>query len=467
MPITLMPSQLGSAEFCQDYSVKFPYVAGAMYQGIASKELVIKMAQAQLLSFLGTGGLRLGVIEEAIQVIQTQVPISAPYGMNLICHLDSPEIELSQVALFLNYGIRNVEAAAFMQITPALVWYRLKGIRQAMTGDIRVPNRLIAKVSRPEVATVFMQPAPEAIVQSLLQAGKLTSEEAKLAKFIPMAQDICVEADSGGHTDQGVAYVLMPAMLKLRAEIMQQYQYATAIRIGAAGGIGTPEAVAAAFLLGADFIVTGSINQCTVEAGTSDAVKAILQTLNVQDTAYAPAGDMFEIGAKVQVVRKGLFFPARANKLYELYKQYNSLDEIDAKTLQQIQEKYFNRSFAAVWQETKVYYANIKPQVITEAESNPKKKMALVFRWYFIHTNRLALKGSDEQRVDYQIHCGPALGAFNQWVKGTSLENWHNRHVDEIAQKLMQDTAALLSQRYQHWLTKAEVETQASFIALT
>ena len=50
--------------------------------------------------------------------------------------------------------------------------------------------------------------------------------------------------------------------------MMARYRYTKAIRVGAAGGIGTPEAAAAAFVLGADFILTGSINQCTVEAGT-------------------------------------------------------------------------------------------------------------------------------------------------------------------------------------------------------
>ena len=72
-------------------------------------------------------------------------------------------------------------------------------------------------------------------------------------------------------------------------------------------GIGTPEAAAAAFLLGAEFIGTGSINQCTVEAGTSDSVKDLLQEANVQDTSYAPAGDMFEAGARVQVLKKACF----------------------------------------------------------------------------------------------------------------------------------------------------------------
>jgi trans-AT polyketide synthase/acyltransferase/oxidoreductase domain-containing protein len=40
------------------------------------------------------------------------------------------------------------------------------------------------------------------------------------------------------------------------------------------------------------------------------------------------------------------------------------------------------------------------------------------------------------------------MGTFNQWVKGTALEKWRNRHVDEIAEKLMPGTAELLNKRY-------------------
>ncbi len=78
--------------------------------------------------------------------------------------------------------------------------------------------------------------------------------------------------------------------------------------------------------------------------------------------------------------------------------------------------------------------------------------MALVFRWYFSYTMRLAFTGDERFRVDYQVHTGPALGAFNQWVKGTPLENWRNRHVDQIAEKMMRETAVLLSKRLRGFL---------------
>jgi trans-AT polyketide synthase/acyltransferase/oxidoreductase domain-containing protein len=235
--------------------------------------------------------------------------------------------------------------------------------------------------------------------------------------------------------------------------MMIKYGYAQRVRVGAAGGIGTPQAAAATFIMGADFIMTGSINQCTVEAATSDAVKDLLQQMNVQDTDYAPAGDMFELGAKVQVLKKGLFFAARANKLYDLYRFHNSLEEIDEKTRQQLQDKYFKRSFKEIYDEVKAYYPEAE---IAKAEKSPKIKMAMIFKWYFGYSTRLALNGNVDSQVDFQVHIGPALGAFNQWVKGTELENWRNRHVREIALKLLNETSELLNQRYSNLKRRPE-----------
>jgi trans-AT polyketide synthase, acyltransferase and oxidoreductase domains len=326
-----------------------------------------------------------------------------------------------------------------------LVKFRAKGLKLDQNGEVITSNRIIGKISRPEVAESFLSPAPERMVTKLLIENKITQKEADLLKKVPMADDLIAEADSGGHTDGGVAYALIPTVIRLRDQMLEKYKFTKRIRIGAAGGIGTPEAAAAAFMLGADFIVTGSINQCTVEACTSDVVKDLLQQINVQDTEYAPAGDMFEFGAKVQVLKKGVFFAARANKLYELYRHHNSLNEIDHKTKAQIEEKYFKRSFEEVYEDVKNYYP---AQEIEKAERNPKHKMALIFRWYFGYSSRLALSGDDESKVDYQVHCGPALGAFNQWVKGTDLEDWHNRHVDEIGIKMMEYATELINQRW-------------------
>lgn len=443
---TMSAANLGNAGFKQKYGIKYAYLSGAMYRGIASKELVVKMGKSNLMGYLGTAGMSLKDVEENIHYIQQHLSDGDSYGMNILSDLDHPAHEIATIEMYMKYGIRHIEAAAYIQVTLAIVLYRLKGVRKTSSGEIVCDNHILAKVSRPEVASIFMSPPPEKIVKQLLSEGKITPEQAELAQYIPVSSEICVEADSGGHTDMGIPTVIFPAMKELRDSMMQQFNYPGNIYIGLAGGIGAPESAAAAFVMGADFILTGSINQCTVEAGTSDAVKDILQEINVQDTDYAPAGDMFEIGAKVQVLKRGTFFSARSNKLYALYMQYGGLDELPAATQKQLQQRYFKRSFDDIWNDVKNYLnATDRSDHVALIEANPKQKMARVFKWYFAYTTELALRGETSDRVNFQVHSGPALGSFNQWVKGTSIENWRSRHVDEIGEKLMEATAEHIS----------------------
>ncbi|MCP5007277.1 MAG: hypothetical protein GY941_25555, partial [Planctomycetes bacterium] len=159
---------------------------------------------------------------------------------------------------------------------------------------------------------MFLSPPPLNIVQELLQSNLISLEEAALSQHIPMVDDLAIEADSGGHTDQGVAFSLVPTMISLRNQMAQKYQYQERILVGCGGGIGTPQAVISAYQLGAEFIFTGSINQCTVESGAHSVVKDILSTVSIHDLTLAPSGDMFELGAKVQVVKKNTEFPKRA-----------------------------------------------------------------------------------------------------------------------------------------------------------
>lgn len=452
---------LGSAEFRRDYGLRLSYVAGSMYRGIASKELVTRMGKAGLMSYFGADRLSLEQIEGAIRHIQGQLTHNEPYGMNLSYKPDDHALEMDTVALYLKHGIRFIEASGYLQMTVPLVLYRLQGLRRDKDGGIVCENRVLAKVSRPEVAEAFMSPAPERIVARLLQTGDITHEQAQMSRQVPLSHDICVAADSGGFTEGGVPSVLMPAVIALKDRMMKKYSYRKPIRVGLAGGIGTPEAAASAFVMGADFILTGSINQCTVESGISDIAKDMLQDMNVHDTDYAPTGDMFEAGAKVQVLKRGVFFPVRARKLHLLHSQYASLEELPQEVVFQLENKYFKKPIDEVWRETMSYLdSKGRQDDIKKADKDPKHKMMLIFGWYFDYSSKMALQGSQEHRLDYQIHIGPALGAFNEWVKGTGLESWRSRHVNEIADKLMTETAAVLNDRYSKFFAGSGLETK-------
>ncbi len=455
MPV---PFPLGDPSFVVDHGVRFAYVAGAMGKGIASEAWVIRLARAGILSFFGAGGLHPSRIASAIDQIQASIGPNDPFGINFLHNQLVPSQEDVLTDLLLARDVRRIEASAFIRVTPALVRYRLTGLRDGPDGAPHPLNRVMAKVSRPEVARQFLAPPDPTIVAALRAGGRITAREAELAHTIPLADDICAEADSGGHTDRRVAFTLVPHFVRLRDTIATETGLRQRVRVGAAGGLGTPESLAAAFMLGADFVLTGSINQCTPEAGISDTAKDMLAQADLADFDIAPAGDMFEIGARVQVLKRGTLFPGRGNRLYELYRTHAGLHEIPGPVLKEIEERYLGRSIAAVWEETAHYYARSAPEQLTEAETNPRKKMAMVFRWYFIHSSRLAIEGRPDQRANFQIHSGPAMGAANRWLKGTDLEDWRARHADILAERLMTEAAGVFEARLNAFARAAQPE---------
>ena len=434
--------QLGDSQFCSAHGIKYAYMAGAMANGIASEELVIALGKTGILGSFGAGGLVPDRIEAAIHRIQQALP-SGPYAFNLIHSPSEAAIERRSVELYIKHGIKTIEASAFLGLTSSVVHYRVSGLQLSSAGHIEINHKIIAKVSRAEVATKFMSPAPTKILQQLLEQGLISEQQAKLAETVPMADDITVEGDSGGHTDNRPIVALLPTILQLRHEVQEKYRYETPIRVGAAGGIGTPHSVLAAFMMGAAYVVTGSVNQACVEAGTSSQVKQLLAQANITDMAMAPAADMFEMGVRLQVLKRGSFFPMRAQKLFDYYHKYQAIEEIPSKERQQLEQQIFRKDLDTVWQETVAYFQQRDPDQIARSIDHPKRKMALIFRSYLGQASRWAITGDESREADYQIWCGPTMGAFNAWVKGTYLEQPENRRVVDVATHLMQGAAIL------------------------
>jgi hypothetical protein len=83
------------------------------------------------------------------------------------------------------------------------------------------------------------------------------------------------------------------------------------------------------------------------------------------------------------------------------------------------------------------------PGEVQKAEQNAKHKMALVFRSYLGQSSRWAIAGDSTRRTDYQIWCGPAMGAFNQWTSGSFLAEPAARSVVQVALNLMEGAAVV------------------------
>lgn len=438
-------TQLGHADFCADLAIDYAYVGGSMAKGISSTPLVRALGQAGMLGFFGAAGLPIDAVDAAI--VNLQSGESFPFGCNLIHSPTEPHLEEALVDLYLYRAVRLIEASAFLDLTLALVRYRTHGIHRNAQGQIITPNRIMAKVSREEIACKFFSPPPAAMLQRLVNGGVLTHEQAALAAKIPMAQDVTAEADSGGHTDNRPALTLFPTLLALKSRLQQQHAYQQRLRLGLGGGIATPASAAAAFAMGAAYLMTGTINQACVESGSSDVVRKILAETRQADIAMAPSGDMFEMGVHVQVVKRGTMFPMRAARLYALYRQYDGIADMPASEREKLEKTWFRMPLEQVWQQTKAYFDSRDPKQVSRAENDEKHRMALIFRWYLGQSPVWANTGEASRVMDYQIWCGPAMGAFNEWVKNSCLDAPSDRQAVAVAMNILFGAAMQLRQQ--------------------
>jgi PfaD family protein len=109
-----------------------------------------------------------------------------------------------------------------------------------------------------------------------------------------------------------------------------------------------------------------------------------------------------------------------------------------------LEKNLFRATLEEIWRQTCVYFQQRDPSQIDRAERDPTHKMALVFRWYLGHSSRWANAGEPTRKLDYQVWCGPAMGAFNEWAKGSFLEEPRNRRVVTLALNLLFGAAVTL-----------------------
>ena len=194
--------------------------------------------------------------------------------------------------------------------------------------------------------------------------------------------------------------------------------------------------------MGAAYIITGSVNQAAVESGLSLAGRKLLADAGPADVSMAPAADMFEQGVEVQVLKRGTLFAMRGKRMREIYRTRASFADCTAQD-QAFIETALGEPYAAAWEKTRAYMSATNPKELAKAEADPHHQLALVFRRYLFFGAQWAREGDETRLRDYQIWCGPAMGAFNEWVKGSPLEALENRTVKQIALNLLDGAAHL------------------------
>jgi PfaD family protein len=146
---------------------------------------------------------------------------------------------------------------------------------------------------------------------------------------------------------------------------------------------------------------------------------------------------MFEMGVKVQVLKRGTMFAMRGQKLFDLYRAYPEWEAIPETDRTQVEKNLLKAGFNEIWNQTREFFSRRDPSQVEKGDIDPKHRMALVFRWYLGLSSRWANAGEAGRQLDYQVWCGPAMGAFNEWARGSILEPPHERTVTMVARNLV------------------------------
>ena len=393
---------LGDRTFCEEHGTRFAYVTGAMATGIASVELVCAPAARGFLAFYGAGGLSLERVERDLDTIIDRLSDrpDAAWGSNLIHSPDQPALEDALVDAFLLRGVSRIEASAFMSLSPAIVRYAATGLalRHLRTDSSPEPGD---GEDQPARSGAPFPAAASAGAPGRARRGRRHHRRGSAAGRASAGRRRCdvrgrfgrahgsppVDGAATRHPSSCATSSPLPEGGRGPCASARRAAWATLPRLR------PPSRWAP------DYVVTGSVNQVAIESGTSDAARAMLALAGLADVTMAPAADMFELGIEVQVLRRGTLFAQRAKRLYELYREYPSLDALPAETRQKLEREILRASVDEIWRECEVFWSGREPAQLERAARDPHHRMALVFRWYLGNSNRWAREGAPNRQT--------------------------------------------------------------------
>lgn len=429
---------LGSGAFRARYRLRLAYLAGSS-RGAGSVETALRLAGAGLMGVLGGSGLSPEQVAARLLETRRQLPSGAPLALALLHSPENPELEMALALTATENEVDVLEVSGFLQPRLSLLMFRFAGC--AERGE---PRLVLARVARPDVASELVAPPSSHLLEMGLREGLLSPEDARVAVHWPLVSELCADPEGGGLTGSSSWAVLLPCLKAEATRARQRHGFSGEIFVGACGGMGSPEALAAAFFLGADFVMTTGINSCTPQSPLCPEARDLLAKVGVGDTTYAPAWETFELGGRMEVVRRGTLFAARAHKLQDIYRRGESLEALSESDRKWLEKHLLRTSIAEAWSRVQNELASVLPQALAAAADSPRLRLSLLCKWYLWSSLRAA-HGSATPSSDFAIPCDSEMGALNEWLKGTPLQPWSERHVDVLAQRLMTAAARRLA----------------------
>jgi len=145
----------------------------------------------------------------------------------------------------------------------------------------------------------------------------------------------------------------------------------------------------------------------------------------------AAAADMFELGVKLQVLKRGTLFAARATGSTTSTRARLTRGHPEA-VKRDLEHKISAPDRRRVARDARIL-ARPRPGAVRSGglgrQAPHGARVPLVPR----QVEPLGDRGETARRPDFQIWCGPAMGAFNRWAKGSFLEDPAQRSVVQIA----------------------------------
>jgi trans-AT polyketide synthase, acyltransferase and oxidoreductase domains len=417
---------LGDPRVARAYHLRLPYLVDALPYGVSGPAMLRRLAGAGLFGFLGTRGVPVTQVETDVDDLRAE-DVRGRWGIELPAERLDPERASAITSLALSSGVGHAVTAGWAGVSPQLVRWRFA---RGSTGGAG-PRRLLVRVTGSHQVEAFLRPPPAELIAPLVRSGQLDPAEADHARRHPVATDLFVQPEPEGGATAGLL------MSVLRATSQTRRDGEESVPVGV-GGIGTAEEIASAVLLGADFIVTGAINQTAPQARTCDAVKDLLATVTMADTVLAPSAELFRLGGREHMVRKATLFPARAAHLYALHLARVSPADFSPQTRHLLESEYFGEPLEEV------------------IRSAPEPRLVDLLTRYFDLGTSAALAGRMEHQLNWHIPSGQEMGAFNLAADGLGLADWAGRDVDVVAERLMTAGAQLLDRRLREVLRRTD-----------
>ncbi|MCO4784209.1 MAG: 1-acyl-sn-glycerol-3-phosphate acyltransferase [Candidatus Cloacimonetes bacterium] len=385
------PKHLGSTGFKKLFGLDYAYFVSGLPSYTHGRGMLQNLFENGMLGFFNLDGLTFNEKEESLNMLNQH---DFRFGVEI--HLDDfdEEEDKKLITLLMAQNIKYLLVKSCSKISEPLIRFKSKE-----------GNLLIAKVSHPDQC-VALSSGKKDVFSAFLIDGSFVSSQ-----------------------DTRSILSLMPSIKSLLNE--------KNIYLGVTGDLGTPDALAAAFAMGADFVSTSSINLLSNDVSGADSYKECIKKVRFQDVSLVSSFESFESGAKTRALNFGTRFVAVSTKIGSWFFERRSIDTLEDSEVKYLEEKVFGSSITQTLLDAKAFFEFRNPSLIEAASNNSRISLAMLIRYYLEMGHLWAIEGNDNKKIDYNIKCGLDLASFNQWRQGTIFEDDQKLSVVQIALNLM------------------------------